>query len=108
MVHGYGDNDIHLMGVIATCNPKLAGAREMAIYSAIKYIKESEDIQILGDGVWALRRRGGTTVVVIYGVKRKDSRKMRVLLPQREYLYRIRPALKGADSLGVRCPSEKD
>jgi hypothetical protein len=50
VVHGYGDKDIHLVRAIATCNPKLAGAREMAT----KYIKEPEDMKILGDGVWAL------------------------------------------------------
>jgi hypothetical protein len=44
-----------------------------------KYIKESEDMKILGDGVWALRRHGGT-VVVICGVKRRDFKKMGVLL----------------------------
>jgi hypothetical protein len=52
--------DVHLVRVIATCNPKLAGAREMAT----RYIKESEDMKILGDGVWALRRHGGTIVVI--------------------------------------------
>jgi hypothetical protein len=41
VVRGYGDNDIHLMKVIATCNPKLAETREMAT----RYIKESEDIK---------------------------------------------------------------
>ena len=58
MVHGYGDNDIHLMGVIATCNPKLAEAREMVT----KHVKESKDMKILGDGVRALRRHGGAVV----------------------------------------------
>jgi hypothetical protein len=67
MARGYGDNDIHLMRAIATCNPKLANARGMAT----KYIKEPEDMKSLGDGVWALRRHGGT-IVVIYGVKRRD------------------------------------
>jgi hypothetical protein len=43
MVHGYGDKDIHLVRVIATYNPKLAEAREVVT----KYIKESEDMQIL-------------------------------------------------------------
>ena len=65
MAHGDGANDIHLMRAIATCNPKLAGTREVVT----RYIKESEDMKTLGDGVWALRRHGGT-IVVIYGVKR--------------------------------------
>jgi hypothetical protein len=68
MVHGDGDNGIHLMGVIATCNPKLAEAREMVT----KYIKESEDMKILGGGVWALRRHG-CTVVVIYMVSKGET-----------------------------------
>ena len=46
------------MRAIATCNPKLAEAHEMVT----KYVKESEDMKILGDGVWALRRHGGTVV----------------------------------------------
>jgi hypothetical protein len=48
MVRGYGDKDIHLVRAIATCNPKLAEARDMVA----KYIKESEGMKILGDGVW--------------------------------------------------------
>jgi hypothetical protein len=75
MVHGYGDKDIHLVRAIATYNPKLAEAREMVT----KHVKESEDMKILGDGVWALRRHGGT-IVVICGVKRRYFKKMRVLL----------------------------
>jgi hypothetical protein len=59
MVHGYGDKDVHLVRAIATCNPKLAGAREMAT----EHVKESEDRKFLGGGVWALRRHGGTIVV---------------------------------------------
>jgi hypothetical protein len=59
MVRGYGDKDIHLVRAIATCNPKLAEAREMVT----KHVKESEDMKILGDGVRALRRHGGTVVV---------------------------------------------
>jgi hypothetical protein len=58
MAPGYGDSDVHLMRAIATHNPKLAGTREMAT----KYIKEPEDMKLLGDGVWALRRHGGTVV----------------------------------------------
>jgi hypothetical protein len=37
-------------------------------------------MKILGGGVWALRRHGGIVVVVIYGVKRRDFKKMRALL----------------------------
>jgi hypothetical protein len=75
MAHSDGDNDVHLMRAIATYNPKLAETREVVT----KYIKESEDMKNLGDGLWALRRHDGT-IVVIYGVKRRDSKKMRVLL----------------------------
>jgi hypothetical protein len=72
MVCGYGDADIHLVRAIgATRNPKLAGTREVVT----KYIKEPEDMKSLGGGVWALRRHGGTAVV-IYGVKRRDFKKM--------------------------------
>jgi hypothetical protein len=60
MVRGYGDNDVHLVRAIAACNSKLAEAREMVT----SYIKESEDMKILGDSVWALRRHGGTTAVI--------------------------------------------
>jgi hypothetical protein len=42
VVYGYGDKDIHLVRAIATCNSKLAKAREMST----KYIKESEDMKI--------------------------------------------------------------
>jgi hypothetical protein len=75
MARGYGNKEIHLVGVIATCNSKPAGAREVVT----KYIKEPEDMKFLGGGVWALRRHGGT-IVVICGVKRRDFKKMRVLL----------------------------
>jgi hypothetical protein len=60
---------------ITTRNPSPAGAREMAT----KYIKESEDKQISGGGVRAMRRHGGT-MVLAYGVKRRDFKNMRVLL----------------------------
>jgi hypothetical protein len=46
---------------------------------ATKYIRESEDKKFSGGGVRAMRRHGGTTVMT-YGVKRRDFKKMRVLL----------------------------
>jgi hypothetical protein len=89
---------------ITARNPGPAETREMAT----KYIKESEDKKISGGGVWAMRRHGGT-IVMAFGVKMRGFKKMRALLAaQREYLYRIWPTLKGVDSLGVRCTSEKD
>jgi hypothetical protein len=57
-VHGFWDNDIHLMRAIATCNPKLVETREMAT----KYIKRvggQEHFRRRCVGVWALRRHGG-------------------------------------------------
>jgi hypothetical protein len=39
---------------------------------ATEFIKGSEDMNMLGGGVGALGRHGGTAVV-IYGVKRGDS-----------------------------------
>ena len=45
----------------------------------IKYIKESEDMKESGDGMRAIRRHGGT-VLMIYGVQRKDFKKIRILL----------------------------
>ena len=44
-----------------------------------KYIKESEDMKNTGDGMRAIRRHGGT-VLMIYGVQRKDFKKIRILL----------------------------
>jgi hypothetical protein len=58
-----------------TANPNLAETREMVS----KCIKESEDIKKLGDGMRAIRRHGGT-VLVIYGAQRKDFKKIRILL----------------------------
>jgi hypothetical protein len=46
---------------------------------ATEYIKESEDKKISGCGVPAMRRHGGT-MVMAYGFKRRDFKKMRVLL----------------------------
>jgi hypothetical protein len=45
---------------------------------------------------------------MIYGVKRKDLKKMRVLLAAADIFVPDMTHLKGADSLGVRCSSEKD
>jgi hypothetical protein len=45
----------------------------------IKYINESEDMKKSGDGMRAIRRHGGT-VLMIYGVQRKDFKKIRILL----------------------------
>ena len=45
----------------------------------IKYINESEDMKNTGDGMRAIRRHGGA-VLMIYGVQRKDFKKIRILL----------------------------
>jgi hypothetical protein len=58
-----------------TDNPSLAETREMVT----KYIRESEDMKNMGDGMRAIRRHGGT-VLVIYGVQREDFKKVRILL----------------------------
>jgi hypothetical protein len=58
-----------------TANPNMAETREMVT----KYIKESEDMKNTGGGMRAIRRHGGT-VLVIYGVQRKDFKKIRILL----------------------------
>jgi hypothetical protein len=52
---------------VETYNPNLAETREMIN----KYIRELDDIKNPGDGTRAIRRQGGT-VVMAYGVKRKD------------------------------------
>jgi hypothetical protein len=67
-----------------------------------KYIKEPEDMKILGGGVGALGRHGGT-IVVIYGVKRRGSKKMGVLLAAAGIFVPDMTCLKRC-----RCPSEKD
>ena len=80
VVHGYGDNDVHLVRAIgATRNPKLAGTREVVT----KYISESEGMQISGGCLRATRRHVGT-IGMIYGVKRKDFKKMGILLAAAE------------------------
>jgi hypothetical protein len=58
-----------------TVNANLAETREMVI----KYISESKDMKNTGDGMRAIRRHGGT-VLMIYGVQRKDFKKIRILL----------------------------
>ena len=55
---------------ITARNPSPAETREMAA----KYIKESEDKKISGDGMRAMRRHGGT-IVMACGVKGETSRK---------------------------------
>jgi hypothetical protein len=56
-------------------NPDLAETREMVT----KYIKEPEDMKNTGDGMGASRCHEGT-VLMIYGVQRKDFKKIRILL----------------------------
>jgi hypothetical protein len=46
----------------------------------IKYISESEDMKISGDGMRAIRRHGGGVLVMTYGLQRKDFKKIRILL----------------------------
>jgi hypothetical protein len=62
-----------------TVNVNLAEAREMVI----KYISDSEEMKNTGDGMRATRRHGGT-VLMIYGVQRKDFKKIRALLAAEE------------------------
>ena len=69
VVYGYGDKDIHLVRAIATCNPKLAGTREVVT----RYINFRRRCGGLWDVMVAQQW-------VIYGVKRRDFKKMRVLL----------------------------
>jgi hypothetical protein len=64
---------------VATCNTNLAETREMVS----RYIKEPEEMKDSGDGMGVMRRNGGT-VVMIYGVKRNDFKKMRILLAAEE------------------------
>jgi hypothetical protein len=45
----------------------------------IKYINESEEIKNSGDGMRAIRRHGGT-ILVVYGVQRRDFKKIKLLL----------------------------
>jgi hypothetical protein len=47
-------------GSTITVNPNLAETREMVT----KYIKESEDMKNTGDGMRAIRRHGGTVLVI--------------------------------------------
>jgi hypothetical protein len=54
-----------------TANPNLAEAREMVI----KCINESEDIKNSGDGMRAIRRHGGTLLIIYVVSKGRISRK---------------------------------
>jgi hypothetical protein len=58
-----------------TRNPNMAETREVVI----KYINESEEIKNSGGGMRSIRRHGGT-VLVVYGVQRRDFKKIRLLL----------------------------
>jgi hypothetical protein len=58
-----------------TRNPNMAETREMVI----KYINESEEMKNSGDVMRAIRRHGGT-ILVVYGVQRRDFKKIRLLL----------------------------
>jgi hypothetical protein len=60
---------------ITARNPNSAETREMAT----KYIKDSEDKNFSGGGVWVMQRHGGT-MVMAFGVKMRDFKKRRVLL----------------------------
>jgi hypothetical protein len=59
----------------AACNPSIVETREVVN----KYINESEEVKNSGDGMRAIRRHGGT-VLLVYGFKRKDFKKIRLLL----------------------------
>jgi hypothetical protein len=58
-----------------TYNPNIAEAREVVI----KYINEPEEIKNSGDGMRAIKRHGGT-ILVVYGVQRRDFKKIKLLL----------------------------
>jgi hypothetical protein len=60
---------------VATCNTDLTETREVVS----RHIKEPEEMKDSGGGMRAMRRNGGTAVM-IYGVKRNDFKKMRILL----------------------------
>jgi hypothetical protein len=60
------------------CNPSTAEAREVVV-KYFKYISESEETKKSGDGMRAMRRHGGT-ILVVYGVQRRDFKKIRLLL----------------------------
>jgi hypothetical protein len=62
-----------------TVNANLAETREVVT----KYINESEEMKNTGDGMRAIRRHGGA-VLMIYGVQRKDFKKIRILLAAEE------------------------
>jgi hypothetical protein len=62
-----------------TANANLAETREVVT----KYISDSEEMKNTGDGMRAIRRHGGA-VLMIYGVQRKDFKKIRILLAAEE------------------------
>jgi hypothetical protein len=70
-----GEEEMTNSESITARNPNPAETREMAT----KHTKESEDKKISGDCVWAMRCHGGT-IVMAFGVKMRDFKKMRVLL----------------------------
>jgi hypothetical protein len=74
---------------------------------ATKYIKESEDKKFSGDDMRAMRRHGDTTVMT-YGVKRRDFKKMGILLAAAGIFVPDMTHLKRCGFFGGRCPSEKD
>jgi hypothetical protein len=64
LTHGHKDNlaaeELANPESTATCNPNTAEAREMVN----KYINEPEETKNSGDGMRAIRRHGGTVLVV--------------------------------------------
>ena len=64
---------------VAAHNASLAETREVVN----RYIKESDEMKDSGGGMGPMRRHGGT-VVMVYGVKRDDFKKMRAVLAAEE------------------------
>jgi hypothetical protein len=77
--HGHKDKlaeeELANPGSATTYNPNTAETREVVI----KYINESEEMKNSGGGMGAIRRHGGTTLVVC-GDQRRDFKKIRLLL----------------------------
>jgi hypothetical protein len=77
--HGYKDKlaeeELANPESTTTYNPNIVEAREVVI----KYINESEEIKNSGDGMRAIRRHGGT-ILVVCGAQRRDFKKIRLLL----------------------------
>ena len=78
-----------------TVNANLAEMREMVT----KYIHESEEMKNTGDCMRAIRRHGGA-VLMIYGVQRKDFKKIRILLAAEEVFVPDMTHLKRCGSIG--------